>query len=56
MARREYKVEAVYRYPDFAAFQAAEPAAALMAANAMRRLIEDAVATSAPERSIERAV
>jgi hypothetical protein len=42
MARREYKVESVYRYPDFAAFQAAEPAAALMAANALRRLIEEA--------------
>lgn len=42
MARREYKVESVYRYPDFAAFQAAAPAAAERAANALRRLIEEA--------------
>ena len=43
MARREYKVEAVYRYPDFAAFQAAEPAAAERAANAMKRLVQAAI-------------
>ena len=56
MARREYKVEAVYRYPDFAAFQAAEPAAAERAANAMRRLIEDALETAGAEQGCKRAV
>ena len=56
MARREYKVETAYRYPDFAAFQAAEPAAAEWAANALRRLIEDAVETAGTEQGCERAV
>ena len=56
MARREYKVESAYRYPDFAAFQAAEPAAAELAANAMRRLVENALETSGTEQGCERAV
>lgn len=44
MAKRILKVESAFRFPDFAAFVAAEPAAAEKAACALRRVVEGAEA------------